>query len=323
VDCDPELYIYPAIQQSPACLSFADQYAFRPIGSTTAAIITILHKVTHLLVNNLYVIVVAIDYCKAFDTVRHSTLLAKMTQLDTPDGTYNWLVDFFSRHLHHAKYGEQTSMSKSISCSIIQGSAVGPASYVMDASDLHAVTDGSVLCKYADYTYLVIPAVNVDSCTAALHNVNERALANNLQLNLAKSPEIIFTERDKKTKYSMPNEIPLLQCVQTIKILGVTFASSLSVTLHVQNVIASCAQTHCASCTMGCATDHCTIFSVHLLLQNLRMCQVCGGLFANANDRQDSSFHHGLCGGASTVLMATDLVSWRWQFSTPHRIHTP
>ena len=37
----------------------------------------ILHKVTHLLVNNPYVIVIAIDYSKAFDTVRHSALLAK------------------------------------------------------------------------------------------------------------------------------------------------------------------------------------------------------------------------------------------------------
>jgi len=52
-------YIYPAIQQPPACLTFDDQFAFRPTGSTTAAIITILHKVTHLLVNNPYFIVIA------------------------------------------------------------------------------------------------------------------------------------------------------------------------------------------------------------------------------------------------------------------------
>ena len=41
----------------------------------------------------------------------------------------------------------------------------------------------------------------------------------------------------------MPDEIPLLQRVQIIKILDVTFTSSLSVTLHVQSVIAACAQT--------------------------------------------------------------------------------
>ena len=68
-------YIYPAIQQPLACLTFDEQCVFRPTGSTAAAILTILHKVTHLLllVNNSYVIVIAIDCSKAFDTVRHST----------------------------------------------------------------------------------------------------------------------------------------------------------------------------------------------------------------------------------------------------------
>ena len=59
----------------------------------------------------------------------------------------------------------------------------------------------------------------------------------------AKSQEIIFTDQRRKTKLSIPDKIPLLQRVQTIKILGVTFTSSLSVKLHVQSVIAACAQT--------------------------------------------------------------------------------
>jgi len=90
-------------------------------------------------------------------------------------------------HQHHLLYD-------SISASIIQGSAIGPASYVVDASDLQAVT----LCKYADDTYLIIPAVNVDSRSAELHNVNQWALANNLKLNLTKSQEIILQTKDEK-----------------------------------------------------------------------------------------------------------------------------
>jgi len=33
--------------------------------------------------------------------------------------------------------------------------------------------------------------------------------------------------------------------------------------------------------------------------------------------------NHGLRGSASPVLTATGFVNGRWQFSTPHRIHTP
>ena len=55
------------------------------------------------------------------------------------------------------------SAFKSIPASIIQGSANGPASYVVNGSDLHTVSDGNDLLKYADDTYLIIPAVNVET----------------------------------------------------------------------------------------------------------------------------------------------------------------
>jgi hypothetical protein len=63
-------YIYPSLLAPPAALTFTNQFAFRPTGSTTAAIITILDHVTRMLVDNPYVIVIAIDFTKAFDTVR-------------------------------------------------------------------------------------------------------------------------------------------------------------------------------------------------------------------------------------------------------------
>ena len=44
-------------------------------------------------------------------------------------------------------------------------------------------------------THLIIPAVNVDSRSAELHNVNEWALANNLKHNSTKSQEIILDLR--------------------------------------------------------------------------------------------------------------------------------
>jgi len=45
------------------------------------------------------------------------------------------------------------------------------------------------------------PAVNVDSRSAELHNVNEWALANNLKLNLTKSQKIILQTKDEKHNF--------------------------------------------------------------------------------------------------------------------------
>ena len=48
---------------------------------------------------------------------------------------------------------------RDISSSIIQGSAVGAVSYVINASDLSTVTPANSMHKYADDTYIVIPAI--------------------------------------------------------------------------------------------------------------------------------------------------------------------
>ena len=82
---------------------------------------------------------------------------------DLPDHVHNWLVHFFEAHSHQTKYQDEVSVMKTISASIIQGSAIGPASYVINSSDLNAISEGNALCKYADDTYVIIPAVNVDT----------------------------------------------------------------------------------------------------------------------------------------------------------------
>ena len=90
--------IYPAFHKLPTSLTFNDQFAFRPTGSTTAAIITLLHKVTHLLLSNPYVIIIALNFSKASDTVWHHTLLDMMAQLDFPMYIIGWFTSL--RHIH-------------------------------------------------------------------------------------------------------------------------------------------------------------------------------------------------------------------------------
>ena len=164
------LFIYPAILTPPAAL-IKDQYAFRPTGSPTSAIISLLHTVTNMLITNPYVIVLSLDYSKAFDTVRHATLMEKLAQLDLPDSVYYWLTHFFSGHTHCTMYQTQMSSFYSISACIIQGSGIGPTTYIVNAADFHPVTSGNQLVNFADDTYIIIPAENAaadrESCLTA------------------------------------------------------------------------------------------------------------------------------------------------------------
>jgi len=72
--------------------------------------------------------------------------------LNIPDSIYNSFVDFFTDRKQCTIYHGLTSQVVDISASIIQGSAVGPVSYVISASDLSTVTPGNSMHKYADDT---------------------------------------------------------------------------------------------------------------------------------------------------------------------------
>jgi Reverse transcriptase (RNA-dependent DNA polymerase)/Endonuclease/Exonuclease/phosphatase family len=236
-------FLYPAFLSPPPTLTLHDQFAFRPTGSPTAAIISLLSIITNMLLSYPYVIVISLDFSKAFDTVRHSTLLEKLAKLDMPVNAFNWLVDFFSGHSHCTVYQGQTSMLKEITASVIQGSGLGPASYVINAGDLTTVTPGNQLVKFADDTYLVIPASNVDSRSIELNNIETWAMTNNLTLNRSKSTEIVFIDHKKKRQYQTPTTLPGIIRETSVKILGVNITNGLSASEHVRGVVSNSAQT--------------------------------------------------------------------------------
>ena len=98
--------------------------------------------------------------------------------------------------------------------------------------------------KFADDTYLVIPAANVQSCAAEIAQVEKWAAENNLSLNRSKSVEIVFVSPwSKRAVVIPPPPVPGFVRAESIKVLGVTISRRFSVTEHVDNLLKSCAQT--------------------------------------------------------------------------------
>jgi len=91
-------------------------------------------------------------------------LLRKFALLDIADAAYNWLVEYFSGRSHYTRYGGFTSTLLNISASIVQGSAIGPVSFVINAADLTTATPGNLVHKYADDTYATPKTSLLDSC---------------------------------------------------------------------------------------------------------------------------------------------------------------
>jgi len=117
----------------------------------------------------------------------------------------------------------------SISASVVQGSALGPASYVVTAANLWPGHTGNIIIKYADDTYLVVPAVNDDICDEELKHIQAWADDNNLRMNVAKSKEIIFKPRGARGKsMQLPPPFPNIQSVSKLTALGVVINDRLT-----------------------------------------------------------------------------------------------
>ena len=186
---------------------------------------------------------IALDFSKAFDTLRHCTVISKLSLFPLPDHVYNWFVNYFKDHTHTTSFYVKVSQSASINASVFQRSAVGHAMFVVNGSDLKPITPDNYIDKYADDTYLIVPSGNEESCTSELTNIESWAQANNLTLNKKKSFEmIIFPTERQRSAHPPVALIPNINRVDSLKSFGVIIGKNLSMKEHIDAITASAAQ---------------------------------------------------------------------------------
>ena len=83
-----------------------DQFAFRPTGSTTAALITLMHTIYSMFdLGNDYVRCVLIDYSMAFDVVNHEILLDELGTLGLHFSIFKWIANCLTGRTQAVKIG--------------------------------------------------------------------------------------------------------------------------------------------------------------------------------------------------------------------------
>ena len=118
-------------------------------------------------------------------------------------------VNFFKNRTHSTKFHNKTGSALSIDYSVVQGSVLGPSSFIINASSLKPVHPLNKMIKFANDTYLVIPSSNSNSLQLELDSLSEWAKLSNLSLNLNKSHELII--HNKYNKKTPPSLHPSLQ----------------------------------------------------------------------------------------------------------------
>ena len=149
-------YLLPALRK----VDVTDKFAFRPTGSTTAALAYIMHHVTSLLHTNDYVRCLLVDFSKAFDTVSHVLLSCKLQKLDIPPFVINWIIKFLTDRTQATVIDSKRSFKMSITRSILQGSGLRPFLFIIYILELWPLSDVNLMCKYADDLSQLMPSVH-------------------------------------------------------------------------------------------------------------------------------------------------------------------
>jgi hypothetical protein len=79
----------------------------------------------------------------------------KDASLELQDNIYNWIVSDFQQRSHSTTFQRQFSCQEEVTASIVQGSSIGPASYVVTAFYIDPISSVNAMTKFAEDTNLL------------------------------------------------------------------------------------------------------------------------------------------------------------------------
>ena len=216
------------------------QFGFRVGNTTNDAISTFLELIYKNLNDKKSSIVTYLDFSKAFDTVDHKILIAKLSHYGIRDVALKWFISYIEHRGHSIKIENFTSSIRETQCGVPQGSILGPILFVLYINDFSKCHISADSFFYADDTTVVTSDENVEALcektNAELQNIYYWLNANKLSLNVAKSVFMMITNKqNQQTPILKINNIPLTN-VKEAKVLGVIIDNKLTFKSHIEHV---------------------------------------------------------------------------------------
>ena len=221
--------------------------------STQYALVALIERWRESLDKGGYAGAMLMDLSKAFDTIDHKLLIAKLCAYGLDKGSLLLIMDYLSERLQRVKVDSTFSLWSKLSKGVPQGSVLGPLLFNIYVNDLFWVNEMTEVCNFADDTTFYTCDNDIKSVIRKLEHDTLLAIewfgANFMKLNEEKchflfaghKHEVVFARAGSSTIWESTRE----------KLLGVYIDKDLSFKYHVSNLCKKASQKLSALIRLG------------------------------------------------------------------------
>ena len=222
-----------------------NQFGFRKAHSTSHALNFSVNEIRKSLANEEHVIGVFIDLSKAFDTISHSKLLAKLEKSGIRGSALSLFTSYLADRTQYTNVLGVKSDKLRVKFGVPQGSVLGPLLFLLYINDIMNCSKLGIFVLFADDTNIFIKGTNLadalQKANEVLKFVQTYMRLNELHINMSKC---CFMHFDPRKRQKMPVDniseillqidgVPIKQ-VSSTRFLGVVIDEKLSWKEHIE-----------------------------------------------------------------------------------------
>ena len=162
-----ERLIYKRLYASVTCKKIIHplQFGFQQSNSVDHALISMTEAIKITLDNKRFGCGIFTDLQKAFDTVNHGILLAKLEHYGLRGNALEWFRSYLTDRIQYVSVNGKHSYPLNLNCGVPQGSVLGPLLFLLFINDLPNVSRRLKFYLYADDTNIYYDSDTIEDLT--------------------------------------------------------------------------------------------------------------------------------------------------------------